>query len=110
MERIFEVGIMKSIGATRIDILGLFLMESFIMGILGGVGGIAMGLVGGFLVNAGMNFLAKYLGGNPINLFIYSVKFMIFIILLSGVVGLLSGYWPARRAAKLSAREAFLRK
>ncbi len=110
MERIFEVGIMKSIGATRIDILGLFLMESFIMGLLGGVGGIAMGLIGGFLVNAGMNFLASYLGGNPINLFIYSSKFMIFIILLSGVVGLLSGYWPARRAAKLSAREAFLRK
>lgn len=110
MERIFEVGIMKSIGATKRDILSLFLAESFLMGILGGLGGIAMGFILGTGVNFGMNVLAKYLGGKPINLFIYPGRFIIFILILSGVVGLLSGYWPARRAAKLSAREAFLRK
>lgn len=110
MERIFEVGIMKSIGATRRDILSLFLMESFLMGLLGGVGGIAMGYGLGSLVNLGMNFLANYLGGKPIQLFIYSGRFIVFILTISGIVGLLSGYWPARRAAKLSAREAFLRK
>ena len=110
MERIFEVGIMKSIGATRRDILSMFLMESLLMGVLGGVGGIILGFGLGTLVNFGMNVLAHYLGGKPISLFIYSTQFIIFIIALSGVVGLLSGFFPARNAAKLSAREAFLRK
>ncbi len=110
MERIFEVGIMKSIGASRRDILSLFLAESFLMGLLGGAGGIFLGFLMGTSVNFGMNMLAKWLGGKPVGLFIYSSQFMGFILLLSGAVGLLSGYWPARRAAKLSAREAFLRK
>jgi ABC-type antimicrobial peptide transport system permease subunit len=110
MERIFEVGIMKSIGATKRDILGLFLMESFVMGLMGGLGGIILGFGAGTLVNLGMGFLAHALGGKSVNLFIYPARFMVFIIVLSGTVGLLSGYWPARRAAKLSAREAFLRK
>jgi putative ABC transport system permease protein len=110
MERIFEVGIMKSIGATKRDILSLFLAESFIMGILGGVGGLVLGFGLGTAVNFGMNVLARYLGGKPVNLFIYPGSFVIFILILSGIVGLLSGYWPARRASKLSAREAFLRK
>jgi ABC-type antimicrobial peptide transport system permease subunit len=110
MERIFEVGIMKSIGATRHDILTLFLTESFLMGLLGGIGGIAMGFALGTAVNFGMNILATYLDGKPVSLFIYSNEFMFLILGVSGVVGLLSGYLPARQAAKLSAREAFLRK
>jgi ABC-type antimicrobial peptide transport system permease subunit len=110
MERIFEVGIMKSIGATKSDILRMFLMESLLMGILGGIGGILLGFSLGTLVNFGMNVLAHYLGGKPLSLFIYSTQFMLFIIALSGTVGLVSGFFPARKAAKLSAREAFLRK
>ncbi len=110
MERIFEVGIMKSIGATKRDILSMFLMESFLMGIMGGIGGLLLGWLGGTIVNFGMGILANMLGGKPVNLFIYPAPFIIFILGLSAVVGLMSGFWPARNAAKLSAREAYLRK
>lgn len=110
MERIFEVGIMKSIGASTQDIRNLFLMESLIMGLMGGVGGIAVGVIGGELFNLGLNFLAGYLGGQPLKIFIYPAQFLILIILLSGAVGILSGFWPARRAAQLSPKQAFVRK
>lgn len=110
LERVFEVGIMKSIGASAQDIRNLFLMESLMMGLLGGIGGILIGVSAGELFNFGLNFLAKYLGGKPVDLFIYPMKFLVFIIAASGLVGVLSGFWPARRAAKLSPRQAFLRK
>lgn len=110
LERIFEVGIMKSIGATVGDIRNLFLMESLIMGLLGGIGGILTGVLAGESFNLGLNFLAKYLGGKSVDIFIYPIRFIIFIVALSGLVGILSGFWPAKRAAQLSPKQAFLRK
>lgn len=110
LERIFEIGIMKSIGATSRDIRNLFLVESLLMGLAGGIGGVIVGVGAGELVNAGLNFLARYLGGKAIHIFIYPPKFIFLIIFLSGLVGILSGFWPARKAAKLSPRIAFLRK
>jgi len=110
LERIFEVGIMKSIGATTSDIRNLFLMESLIIGLLGGLGGIGVGILAGESFNLGLNFLAKHLGGKPINLFIYPVRFLLFIVIVSAVVGIISGFWPARRAAQLSPKQAFIRK
>jgi ABC-type antimicrobial peptide transport system permease subunit len=80
------------------------------MGLLGGIGGLLLGYGLGTAVNAGMNLLAHYLGGKPLSLFIYPVQFVVLVVILSGIVGTMSGFWPARRAAKLSAREAFLRK
>lgn len=110
MERIFEIGIMKSLGASVSDIRNLFLMESLIMGLLGGIGGIVVGVMGGEMFNLGLNFLASRLGGKPISLFIYPPEFLIFIVVISALVGIFSGSWPARRAANLSPKQAFIRK
>ncbi|MFA4890096.1 MAG: ABC transporter permease [Candidatus Paceibacterota bacterium] len=110
LERIFEIGIMKSLGASVADIRNLFLMESLIMGLLGGIGGITVGVLGGEMFNLGLNFLASRLGGKPIDLFIYPPEFLIFIVVISALVGVLSGSWPARRAANLSPKQAFIRK
>jgi putative ABC transport system permease protein len=110
LERIFEIGIMKSLGASVSDIRNLFLMESLIMGLLGGIGGITVGVMGGEIFNLGLNFLASRLGGKPIDLFIYPPEFLIFIVVISALVGITSGSWPARRAANLSPKQAFIRK
>ena len=109
MERVFEVGIMKSIGATRADIRNLFLMEALIMGLLGGIGGILIGVGVGELFNFGLNVLANQLGGDEIKLFIYPPTFMILIVIVSALVGIGSGVWPARKASRLSPKEAFAR-
>jgi putative ABC transport system permease protein len=110
LERTFEIGIMKSLGSTSSNIRNIFLMESWIMGFWGGIGGIILGVGAGEIVNLGLNILAQELGGKPIDLFIYPWQFLVLIIVVASFVGILSGFWPARRAARLSPKEAFMRK
>lgn len=110
LERIYEVGIIKSLGATDKDVRNLFLMESMIMGLLGGLGGIALGMGAGKIFNFGLNLLAQRLGGKPFELFITPPWFLGVIIVTSIFIGIISGFWPAKRAAQLSPKEAFLRK
>ena len=106
LERTNEIGIMRAIGASPTDIKWLFLGESAITGFLGGIGGVLIGLGFSQLFNGLINVLARALGGGKINLFYYPFWFILFIILLSTLVGLISGFWPARRASKLNPLEA----
>lgn len=110
LERTYEVGIIKSLGATDRDVRNLFLMESMLMGLLGGLGGIILGGGTGKLLNFGLAMLAQRLGGKAFELFIIPVWFLLIIIVSSIIIGFISGFWPARRAAQLSPKEAFLRK
>ena len=110
LERTYEVGILKSIGATDRDVRNLFLMESTLMGFLGGLGGIVLGLAGGKFLNIGLSLLAVRLGGKPFELFITPLWFIVLIIILSLFIGLISGLWPAHRAAMLSPKEAFVKR
>lgn len=102
LERTQEIGIMKALGASSADVLQLFLMESIIIGTLGGVGGIAIGIIAGTLINFGINLLARGLGGAAVKLFIYPSWFIIVIIAVSFLVGFVTGLFPARRASKLN--------
>lgn len=106
LERTNEIGIMRAIGASPKDIKRLFLGESTLTGFLGGLGGIVIGIVVSQGFNGLVNILAKALGGRAINLFAYPFWFILFIILLSIIVGLVAGFWPARRAAKLNPLDA----
>jgi len=106
LERTNEIGIMRSIGVTRRDVRKLFVFEAMFMGFLGGLGGVALGYVAGFLANFGINILAQHFGGQAINLFSYSLTFVFVIIAFSTVIGLLTGIFPAHRAAKINPLEA----
>lgn len=106
LERINEIGIMRSIGASKGDIMVLFLLESLLMGLLGGVGGITIGYLSGELANIGINLLAKNFGGQPLNLFYRPLWFIGFILVFSGAVGFLTGVYPARKAAKINPLDA----
>jgi ABC-type antimicrobial peptide transport system permease subunit len=110
LERTYEVGVMKSLGAMDSDVRNLFLMESMIMGMAGGASGILLGIGAGQLFNFGLNILAKRLGGEPLTLFSTPTWFIILVLASSSIIGLLAGFWPARRASGLSPKEAFLRK
>lgn len=110
MERTYEVGVMKSLGAVDSDVRNLFLMESLVMGTAGGVVGIILGMGGGLLVNFGLNIMATRLGGESFTLFITPIWFIALIIVSSSLIGVVAGFWPARRASNLSPKEAFLRK
>lgn len=110
LERIYEVGVMKSLGATDGDVQNLFLMESFMIGFLGGITGISLGMGVGAVINFAMSTLSQHLGSKALTLFITPAWFAIATLILSCCIGLISGYWPARNASKLSPREAFVRK
>ena len=106
LERTQEIGIMKTLGATSFDIWNMFLAESIIIGFFGGLGGVAIGWFGGVLFNYLINLLAGAFGGEKIDMFYTPYWFVILIMSFSSVVGLLTGFYPARRAAKINALEA----
>jgi putative ABC transport system permease protein len=106
LERTNEIGIMKAIGSTDQDIKKMFLIESVIMGFLGGAGGIVMGFLGSQIFNFGLNLLAKSMGGLSINLFYSPTWFVVFVIFFSSLVGFITGIFPSQKAAKMNPLEA----
>ena len=106
MERTSEIGIMRTIGASPKDIKILFLSESVVMGFLGGVVGILIGVTLGASINFLLNTVASRFGGTSMSLFRYPTTFILFVAGFSGVVGFLTGVFPATKAASLSPLDA----
>lgn len=104
-ERTREIGTMMAIGAKRRDILQLFLYQSTIIGLLGGILGITMGIIGSaFVVNL-LNSSIQTLGGaisqgGNIGLS-YSIEWFIIAAVVGIVTGVAAGVLPARKAAKM---------
>ena len=95
LERTREIGVRKAIGAREKDIRMQFLMEA---GLISAVGGIA-GLLIGTVTSAALAKLTSF----PL---IPSSKQVIVALAISVVVGLLSGFVPARRAARMKPVQA----
>jgi len=95
LERIREIGIMKSVGARNSTIRDLFLFESSFLGLLAGILGVLLGW--GFSSTAGK--LLKNLGWGFLSPVFYWWLFA-FCILLAGCVGAISGMVPAVYASK----------
>jgi len=94
-ERTKEIGIRKAVGARRADILTQFLIEAVTVTAIGG----ALGVLTGF----GVAWLIALLIGFPL---LFSVWSAILGVSMSSVVGVISGLWPAWRAARLDPIEA----
>ena len=102
LERINEIGIMRAIGITTRDIMKMFLLESVLMGFLGGLAGLAIGIAGAELANFGLNMLAKRFGGQAMDIFHQPAWFIIFIIAFSSIVGFITGIYPSVKAARIN--------
>jgi putative ABC transport system permease protein len=106
-ERTREIGIMKVIGAALRDIKRLFLFEAGMIGFLGGLLGIGISFLLSFLLNTLSGSAGYYMGmGGEVKISVIPLWLVFAVIALSTLVGLVSGYYPARRAMKLSALEA----
>ncbi len=101
LERTNEIGVMKIFGIRERDVQKLFMLEATVIGFLGGVSGLAMGFLFSQIFNLSVLFLANALGGKSVNLFYYPLWFIIAIIIFASLVGLITGFFPSRRAAKL---------
>jgi len=89
-ERTREIGIRKALGAPSRVIKQQFLFESVVIGQVGGILGIVLGIVAGNLVSTAT-------GGS----FIIPWMWILLGVLLCFIVGVISGYFPAVKAAKL---------
>ncbi|MBI2409763.1 ABC transporter permease [Candidatus Kaiserbacteria bacterium] len=107
IERTYEIGIMKAVGATNANVRDLFFVESGVIGLLGGTGGLTIGIALSMITNAVLNFISVQMGGKTFNLFILPFWFGTFVFLISIVIGIIAGLLPAFRASRLSPREAF---
>ena len=106
LERTEEIGIMKSIGASDMTISLIFVLESTIMGLLGGLMGVLIGFLEGQLFNATVNFIATHFGGEKVSLFYSPLWFVTATIVFATFVGFITGVIPARRAARTDPLEA----
>lgn len=106
LERTAEIGVMRTIGASSRDVVVLFVAEAVIVGLLGGVVGIGIGAGVGFFFNGLLAVAAAKFGGQAVGLFKYPLWFLIFIESFSGIVGFITGSFPARRAARINPLDA----
>lgn len=103
IERTKQIGIMKAIGATSEAILSLFLLEAGMIGLVGGILGVTFGLFIAYLIS----LLAAY-GGVPGLFSFAALDFygLAVVLIVTFIVGILSGVLPARNAAKMEPAEA----
>jgi ABC-type antimicrobial peptide transport system permease subunit len=106
LERRREIGIMKAIGASDADVKKLFFAEAGAMGLFGGVVGVALGWTIGQLINFGTNVYLKSQSFPPEHFWSVPLWLVAFAILFSFGVSLISGLYPAGRAARLDPVQA----
>jgi putative ABC transport system permease protein len=106
LERRREIGIMKAIGASDGDVKKLFFAEAGAMGILGGLVGVALGWGIGKVINAGTNVYLRSQSLPPDNFWSVPWWLVVFAIGFAFLVSLISGLYPAGRAARLDPVQA----
>ncbi len=95
LERTREIGLRKAVGARRGDILLQFLLEAVVISTLGGLIGLTLGTIASIVLAEVTGFpLAP------------SLTVIVIALIVSVAVGIISGYLPARRAARLHPVEA----
>jgi putative ABC transport system permease protein len=106
LERRREIGIMKAIGASDADVRRLFFAEAGAMGLVGGTAGVTLGWVIGRLINFGTNVYLERQHFPPAQIWSVPLWLVLGAIAFSVVVSLVSGLYPASRAARLDPVQA----
>jgi len=106
LERTREIGLMKAVGATNRDVLSIFLGEAAGIGFIGGLGGAILGWLAGQIINVvALAYLAGQAaeqGGLPPTTAVFTPLWLpLFTIIFATLIGILSGLYPALRAATM---------
>lgn len=106
LERTREIGVLRALGAKRSTISRLFTLEASLLGFIGGI----IGIIAGYgLIQLANLFINAQLSVNGIagrNIVGLSVWLGLGVVLVTTIVGMMAGLYPARRAAKLDPVEA----
>jgi len=101
LERYPEIGIMKAVGAGDGDIKKIFFFESSVIGFFGGIFGLALGWVVSGLINRVINYFLAKQGVPFIDYFNFPWWLCLGAVVFAVVVSLVSGIYPAIRAARV---------
>jgi putative ABC transport system permease protein len=102
LERTKEIGVMKSIGAKNKEILYIFIIESGLLGLIGGIIGAVLGIGIAF----GISAIANFAFGSEILKVTLEYHLIFGSIAFAFVIGLLSGLMPSFQASKLKPVDA----
>ncbi len=103
MERTRQIGLLKALGATDNEVMELFIMESGLFGFAGGVIGIIFGILVSVIISAvGLRAIGP--GGTMTA--VVTPQLVVFALVFSVFVGIISGVAPARTAAKMNPVDA----
>jgi len=109
-ERTREIGLMKAVGANNTDVMSVFLAEAGAIGVLGGLGGVVFGIgIGRVIGMVAWSMLSSSQVGEEADLGMVGVDSLVYVpgwlpvfaITFSALIGVLSGVYPALRAARL---------
>jgi len=106
LERRREIGVLKALGASDKDVRQLFFAEAGVMGLVGGVLGVALGWAIGHLIQLGTNYYLRQQQMPAENIWTVPVWLVASAIVFSLVVSLAAGFYPASRAARLDPVDA----
>jgi putative ABC transport system permease protein len=110
IERTRQIGVLKALGTTNLEVTLLYLTESSIMGLIGGMLGVFLGFIAsGTVSELGLRIIAAGGGRGTTGigtLTVITPDLILFSIGFSVLIGALSGLLPARRAASLQPVEA----
>jgi ABC-type antimicrobial peptide transport system permease subunit len=106
LERMREVGLFKALGMRNRDVYKLFITESFIIGVAGGLLGLAIGEALGYTTNGVLTMLAERAGSEAVSVFATPWQFAVAVAIFSLLIGFVTGWYPAKRAVKLNPLDA----
>lgn len=106
MERYREIGIMKAVGASDGDVRKIILVESAVIGFLGGALGLLLGKLGTMGVNALANYYVRRQAGTDLAFFHFPDWLVASAMLFAIAVSVVAGLYPANRAARIEPVEA----
>jgi putative ABC transport system permease protein len=101
LERYREIGVMKAVGAGDGDVKRIFFFESAAIGLLGGAGGCVLGWAVSLVINRIVNFYTARQGLPFVDYFAFPVWIFAGALGFALLVSLVSGIYPARRAARV---------
>jgi putative ABC transport system permease protein len=101
LERTKEIGVMKAVGAKNSHVLSIFLIESGLMGLVGGIVGSGLGLLLSTLASSILTRVYDFEIIGVVNLWLIGIT-----LLGSFAIGAIAGLWPAWRASKLQVVDA----
>ncbi|MGZ8631091.1 MAG: ABC transporter permease [Actinomycetota bacterium] len=98
-ERTRELGLLRAVGMSRVQVKRMIRWESVIIAVFGAVLGVVIGVLFGWA-------LQQALKNDGVSEFVVPVGQLVTYLVLAGLAGVLAAIWPARRAAKLNVLEA----